>query len=77
MLEAKLTPCASFLYQWILARARLETQLKINLQDFQAWTGEHRERCYSDHEIIEALQELKKLELIHGYFVVDKGSKSL
>ncbi|MBW4623917.1 MAG: hypothetical protein KME17_31710 [Cyanosarcina radialis HA8281-LM2] len=64
MLEAKLTPCASLLYRWILARVPLETKVKVDLQDFQAWTGEHRERCYSDREILEALQQLKKLELI-------------
>ncbi|MBW4617949.1 MAG: hypothetical protein KME17_01010 [Cyanosarcina radialis HA8281-LM2] len=64
MLEAKLTPCASLLYQWIVARVPLETKLKVDLQDFQAWTGEYRERSYSDREILDALRQLKTLELI-------------
>lgn len=64
MIEAKLTPCASLLYQWILARVPVETKLKIDLQDFQAWTGEYRERSYSDREILEALYQLKTLDLI-------------
>jgi hypothetical protein len=64
MLEAKLTPCASLLYQWILARVPPETKLKVDLQDFQAWTGEYRERSYSDREILEAVRQLKTLDLI-------------
>jgi hypothetical protein len=64
MLEAKLTPCASLLYQWILARVPQETKLKVDLQDFQAWTGEYREKSYSDREILEALRQLKTLDLI-------------
>ncbi len=43
MLEAKLTTCASLLYQWILPRVTLGTKLKVDLQDFQAWAGEYQE----------------------------------
>jgi hypothetical protein len=64
MLEAKLTTCASLLYQWILPRVTPGTKLKVDLQDFQAWTGEYLEKPYSDREILDALRQLKQLQLI-------------
>jgi hypothetical protein len=64
MLETKLTTCASLLYQWILARVSSETKLKLDLQDFQAWTAEYREKPYSDRELLDALRQLKELQLI-------------
>ena len=64
MLEAKLTPCATLLYHWILRKNSPSDQLKIDLQDFQAWTGEYRETAYSDREIFEALQQLKQHHLV-------------
>ena len=64
MLETKLTTCASLLYQWILSRVSSETKLKLDLQDFQAWTAEYREKPYSDRELLDALRQLKELQLI-------------
>lgn len=64
MLEAKLTTCASLLYLWILPRTSPETKLKVDLQDFQAWTSEYREKPYSDREILDAFRQLKELQLI-------------
>ncbi|MBW4577369.1 MAG: hypothetical protein KME08_19045 [Aphanothece sp. CMT-3BRIN-NPC111] len=65
MLEAKLTTCANLLYQWILPRAATGTNLKVDLQDFQAWTGEYREKPFSDREILDALRQLKAFQLIN------------
>ncbi|MBC6477341.1 MAG: hypothetical protein GDA56_05660 [Hormoscilla sp. GM7CHS1pb] len=64
MLEAKLTPCANLMYNWMIGRSEGDRQLKVDLQDFQAWTGEYREKAYSDREIFIALQQLKQLKLI-------------
>lgn len=64
MLETKLTTCASLLYQWIQRQAKAGEKLKIDLQDFQAWTGEYREKPYSDREIFDALKQLKELHCI-------------
>jgi hypothetical protein len=65
MLEAKLSPCASLLYQWVLSRVHTDTKLKIDLQDFQAWTGEFRHRSYSYTEVFEALSQLKDFNLVN------------
>ncbi len=64
MLKAKLTPCANLLYHWILWRNPSGGKLKVDLQDFQAWTGEYREKAYSDREIFNALKQLKELQLL-------------
>ena len=64
MLEVKLTPCATMLYHWILRKFPNSDQRKIDLQDFQAWSGEYRDNAYSDREIFEALQQLKKNHLV-------------
>lgn len=64
MLEAKLTPCATMLYHWILRKFPTSDSMKIDLQDFQAWTGEYRATAYSDREIFEALQQLKQNHLV-------------
>ncbi len=64
MLETKLTTCASLLYQWILPRVTEAEKLKIDLQDFQAWTGEYCDKSYSDREILDALTQLKQLQLV-------------
>lgn len=64
MLEAKLTPCANLMYNWMMEREVGDGQLKVDLQDFQAWTGEYREKAYSDREIFGAFQQLKQLKLI-------------
>ncbi len=63
MLEAKLTPCASMLYRWI-RRRDFSSRLRIDLQDFQAWSGEYRERPYTISEIFDALGQLQKLHLL-------------
>ncbi len=65
MLETKLTTCASLLYQWILPRVTGAEKLKIDLQDFQAWTGEYGDKSYSDREILDALTQLKQLQLVN------------
>jgi hypothetical protein len=65
MLEAKLSPCASLLYQWVLLRISTDNKLKIDLQDFQAWTGEFREKSYSYGEVFTALCQLKDLNLVN------------
>lgn len=64
MLETKLTTCATVLYQWLLPRVSAGTQFKIDLQDFQAWVSEYREKEYSDREVFDALRQLKELQLI-------------
>lgn len=64
MLDAKLNPCASLLYHWILRRIETGAKLQVDLQDFQAWTSEYREKPYSDREIFEALIQLKERELV-------------
>lgn len=64
MLETKLTTCANILYQWLLPRASADSKLKVDLLDFQAWTAEYREKPFSDREILEALRQLKELQLI-------------
>lgn len=63
MLEAKLTPCASMLYRWILRRDP-SSRLRIDLQDFQAWSGEYRENPYTIAEIFDALGQLQELHLL-------------
>lgn len=60
MLEAKLNPCANLLYDWIQRRGSGESPVKVDLQDFKAWTSEYRDRPYSDREIFDALQQLKE-----------------
>ncbi len=64
MLEAKLNPCANLLYGWIQRRGSGETPVKVDLQDFKAWTAEYRDHPYSDREIFEALQQLKELAAV-------------
>lgn len=64
MLEAKLNPCANLLYGWIQRRGSGESPVKVDLQDFKAWTAEYRDRPYSDREIFEALQQLKELAAV-------------
>ena len=65
MLETKLTTCANLLYQWILPRVAAGKKLTVDLQDFQAWTAEFREKPFSDREILDALRQLKELNLIN------------
>ncbi|MFB2919434.1 hypothetical protein [Aerosakkonema funiforme] len=64
MLETKLTTCANLLYQWLLPRVTDAGKLKVDLQDFRAWTAEYREKPFSDREILDALRQLKELQLI-------------
>lgn len=64
MLDAKLSPCASLLYKWVLLKAPAGTQVKVDLQDFKAWSGEHRKRPYSDRQIAYALSQLKDFDLV-------------
>ena len=65
MLGAKLTPSASLLYCWILRHSAGDRPLTVDLQDFQAWTEEYRDKPCSDREISSALQQLKERKLIH------------
>ena len=64
MLETKLTTCANLLYQWLLPRNSGGNKFTIDLQDFQAWTAEYREKPFSDREVLDALRQLKELQLI-------------
>ncbi len=64
MLETKLTTCANLLYQWLLPRSFAGDKFKIDLQDFQAWTAEYREKPFSDREVLDAIRQLKELQLI-------------
>ncbi|WP_254563985.1 hypothetical protein [Oscillatoria sp. HE19RPO] len=64
MLEAKLNPCANLLYGWIQRRGSGESPVKVDLQDFKAWTAEYRDHPYSDREIFDALQQLKELAAV-------------
>ena len=91
MLEAKLTPCASLLYHWILLKAPAGTLVSFDLKDFRAWTSEHRAngKAYSMKQIRRALGELEDLQLVelqselikgrarHPGSVVPLGQKSL
>ena len=64
MLESKLNPCATMLYHWILRKVPNSDQAKIDLQDFQAWTAEYNDNAYSDREIFEALEQLKRNHVV-------------
>ena len=64
MLETKLSTCANLLYQWLLPRNSSGSKFTIDLQDFQAWTAEYREKPFSDREVLDALRQLKELQLI-------------
>jgi hypothetical protein len=64
MLQAKLNPCANLLYGWIQRRGSGESQVKLDLQDFKAWTAEYRDHPYSDREIFDALQQLKETNTV-------------
>lgn len=64
MLETKLTNCAILFYQWLLPRVSGNPKLTVDLQDFQAWSAEFREKPYNYTEILEAIQKLKELQLI-------------
>ncbi|HEY9848367.1 MAG TPA: hypothetical protein V6D28_02825 [Leptolyngbyaceae cyanobacterium] len=66
MLETKLTTCANLLYQWLLPRSSAGGKFKIDLQDFQAWTAEYREKPFSDREVLDAIRQLKELHLIRA-----------
>ena len=64
MLETKLTNCTILLYQWLLPRVSANPKLTVDLQDFQAWSAEFREKPYNYTEILEAMQKLKELQFI-------------
>lgn len=64
MLDTKLTNCAILLYQWLLPRVAANPKLTVDLQDFQAWSAEFREKPYNYTEILEAIQKLKELQFI-------------
>jgi hypothetical protein len=64
MLETKLTNCAILLYQWLLPRVSANPKLTVDLQDFQAWSAEFREKPYNYTEILEAIQQLKERQFI-------------
>ncbi|XWK90845.1 MAG: hypothetical protein U7127_12610 [Phormidium sp.] len=64
MLDTKLTNCAILLYQWLLPRVSANPKLTVDLQDFQAWSAEFREKPYNYTEILEAIQKLKELQFI-------------
>lgn len=80
-IEARLTPCASLLYHWLLAQpVPAGGELRVDLKDFQGFTGEYRivrnkrgreigSKPYSDRQIFAAVAELRKLELITDYRV--------
>ena len=75
MLEAKLTPCASLLYHWILLKAPAGTLVSFDLKDFRAWTSEHRAngKAYSMKQIRRALGELEDLQLVELQSELIKG----
>lgn len=64
MLETKLSTCANLLYQWLMPRTAAGGKFKIDLQDFQAWAAEYKEKAFSDREIFDAIRQLKELQLI-------------
>jgi hypothetical protein len=59
------TQCASLLYHWILQQTSTESQIKLNIRDFQAWSAELRDTPYPDSEIFAAFSYLNKLQLIN------------
>ncbi|NER35765.1 MAG: hypothetical protein F6J93_17540 [Oscillatoria sp. SIO1A7] len=64
MLNAKLNPSARELYFWMLRRQRHDRNLKVDLQDFQAWASEYGEKAYSHREVKDALKRLQQKQLI-------------
>ena len=64
MLNAKLNPSARELYLWMLRRQRHDRNLKVDLQDFQAWASEYGEKAYSDREVKDAVKRLEQKQLI-------------
>ncbi|MEB3885361.1 hypothetical protein [Lyngbya sp. CCY1209] len=65
MLKAKLSPCASLLYEWIRAHvSRGDRAIKLDLESFRIWTGEYLEKAASWAEINASLSQLAKLRLI-------------
>lgn len=63
-LMPKLTPCSELLYFWVLAKAPAGTNIKFDLKDFQAWTGEHRKRPYTMRQIRNAVTQLEEYQLL-------------
>jgi len=65
MLKAKLSPCASLLYEWIRSHvSRGDRAIKLDLESFRIWTGEYLEKAASWQEINASLSQLAKLRLI-------------
>ena len=64
MITEKLSPCANLLYHWIKLHLQENRTVKLNLRNFQAWTGEFLESSASMREIQASLSQLKSLDLI-------------
>lgn len=64
MLETKLSPRAALLYHWIRSRPHHDGRVTLDLQDFQAWTAEYREKPYGDREVLDALREIKAHQFV-------------
>ena len=65
MLKAQLSPCANLLGYWLKSRLQNNSQLKVNLHGFQAWTAEYCHKSYSKGQIFAAFLELKASDLIN------------
>ena len=64
MITEKLSPCANLLYHWINLHLQENQTIKLNLRNFQAWTGEFLESSASMREIQTSLSQLNSLDLI-------------
>ena len=64
MLRTKLGSCASLLYYWIQSHSHNNQRLNLNLDNFQAWTGEFMENKASHEQIRAALSQLQNFGLI-------------
>jgi hypothetical protein len=63
-LEFQVTPCARFLYHWLLRNTRAGNPQEIELEDFIAFTARGRSRPYSLRHVWKALKELFNLGVV-------------
>lgn len=64
MIKARLSPTASLLYYWIQCHLKVHEKQRLDLEAFQAWTGEFLDVSASMGEICSSLYKLNRLGLI-------------
>lgn len=65
MLNTQLSSCANLLYHWVLMRDSQNEGIFFDLEAFQAWTGEFLLKSATENEILDAISNLKHLNLIY------------